>query len=65
MDKQAVIDFLKQQRQERIEDLAKESGFTVEEIEEKLSTDPKEVYEWDDGDQYLEGLDTVLYVLED
>jgi len=65
MDKQAVIDFLKQQRQERIEDLAKEFGFTVEEVEEKLNTDPREVYEWDDGDQYLEGLDTVLYVLED
>ena len=51
-------------RDERILELARDYNLTEREIRAKLCREPEEVYEMDDGDRFLEGIDIVLSVLD-
>ena len=59
-----LIELLEKLRDERILELAKDYNLTEREIREKLCREPEEVYEMDDGDRFLEGIDIVLSVLD-
>ena len=65
MDKKEVIEFLKERKEARLAQLAYDNGFTLAEIKEKYNEDAEEIYELDDGDNFLQSVDTVLWVLED
>ena len=62
--KYKLIELLEELRDERILEVAKDQGLTEREVREKLCREPEEVYEMDDGDRLIEGLDIVLGVLE-
>ena len=53
-------------RKERLEEIKKENDFTEEELQE-LVDDPycEDLYDIDDGDNLLQGLDIVISVVED
>ena len=55
-----LIELLEKLRDERISELARDYNLTEREIREKLCREPEEVYEMDDGDRFLEGIDIVL-----
>ena len=59
-----LIELLEKLRDERILEVAKDYDLTERDIREKLCREPEEVYEMDDGDCLLQGIDTVLTVLE-
>lgn len=63
-EKYQLIDLLEKLRDERILEVAKDYNLTERDIREKLCREPEEVYEMDDGDRLLEGIDIVLGVLE-
>ena len=63
-DKYKLIELLEGYRNERISELARDYNLTEREIREKLCREPEEVYEMDDGDRFLEGIDIVLSVLD-
>ena len=63
-DKYKLIELLEEYRNERISELAKDYNLTEREIRAKLCREPEEVYEMDDGDRFLEGIDIVLSVLD-
>ena len=63
-DKYKLIELLEGYRNERISELAKDYNLTEREIRAKLCREPEEVYEMDDGDRFLEGIDIVLSVLD-
>lgn len=63
-EKYKLIELLEKLRDERILEVAKDYDLTERDIREKLCREPEEVYEMDDGDCLLEGIDTVLAVLE-
>lgn len=63
-DKYKLIELLEGYRDERILELAKDYNLTEREIRKKLCREPEEVYEMDDGDRFLEGIDIVLSVLD-
>ena len=62
--KYKLIELLENLRDERILEVAKYYDLTERDIREKLCREPEEVYEMDDGDRLLEGIDIVLSVLE-
>lgn len=53
-------------RKERLEEIKKENDFTEEELQE-LVDDPycEDLYDIDDGDNLIQGLDIVISVVED
>ena len=55
-----LIELLEKLRDERISELARDYNLTEREIRAKLCREPEEVYEMDDGDRFLEGIDIVL-----
>ena len=59
-DKYKLIELLEGYRNERISELAKDYNLTERDIRAKLCREPEEVYEMDDGDRFLEGIDIVL-----
>lgn len=59
-----LIELLEKLRDERILEVAKDFDLTEREVREKLCREPEEVYEMDDGDCLLQGIDTVLCALE-
>ena len=63
-DKYKLIELLEGYRDERILELAKDYNLTEREIRKKLCREPEEVYEMDDDDRFLEGIDIVLSVLD-
>lgn len=63
-DKYKLIELLERYRDERILELARDHNLTEREIRAKLCREPEEVYEMDDGDRFLEGIDIVLSVLD-
>lgn len=58
------INYLKGIREDRIKELSIQFHISTQEIKNKLKTNPQEIYELDDGDNLLEGLDNVIYNLE-
>ena len=62
-DKYKLIELLEGYRDERISELAGDYNLAEREIRKKLCREPEEVYEMDDGDRFLEGIDIVLSVL--
>ena len=62
-EKYKLIDLLEKLRDERILEVAKDYDLTEREVREKLCREPEEVYEMDDGDNLLQGIDTVLGAL--
>ena len=63
-EKYKLIELLEKLRDERILEVAKDYDLTEREVREKLCREPEEVYEMDDGDRLIEGIDIVLGVLE-
>ena len=63
-DKYKLIELLEGYRNERILELARDYNLTEREISAKLCRELEEVYEMDDGDRFLEGIDIVLSVLD-
>ena len=63
-EKYKLIELLEKIRDERIVEVANDFGITEREVREKLCREPIEVYEMDDGDNLLNGIDIVLSVLE-
>ena len=63
-DKYKLIELLEGYRDERILELARDYNLTEREIRAKLCRESEEVYEMDDGDRFLEGIDIVLSVLD-
>lgn len=63
-EKYKLIELLEKLRDERILEVAKDYNLTERDIREKLCREPEEVYEMDDGDNLLNGIDIVLGVLE-
>ena len=59
-----LIELLEKLRDERILEIAKNYELTERDIRKKLCREPEEVYEMDDGDNLLQGIDTVLIALE-
>ena len=62
--KYQLIDLLEELRDEEIKELAEEFGMTEKRIRKMLEREPEDVYEMDDGDCLLQGIDTVLCALE-
>ena len=62
--KYQLIDLLEELRDEEIKELAGEFGMTEKRIRKMLEREPEDVYEMDDGDCLLQGIDTVLCALE-
>ena len=62
-EKYKLIELLEKLRDERILEVAKDYDLTERDIREKLCREPEEVYEMDDGDRLIEGIDIVLGVL--
>ena len=62
--KYQLIELLEELRDEEIKELAEEFGMTEEKIRKMLAREPEDVYEMDDGDCLLQGIDTVLCALE-
>ena len=62
--KYKLIELLEKLRDERILEVANYYGLTEREVREKLCREPEEVYEMDDGDRLIEGIDIVLGVLD-
>ena len=58
-----TLEFLEKKKEERLQKIADEYGFTLEEIREKYATDREEVYDMDDGDNFLQSVDTVIWVI--
>lgn len=63
-EKYKLIELLEKLRDERIVEIAEQFDMTEREIRKKLCREPEEVYEMDDGDNLLQGIDIVLGVLE-
>ncbi|MBR4378257.1 MAG: hypothetical protein IKP50_05215 [Bacilli bacterium] len=63
-EKYKLTELLEKLRDERILEVAKDYDLTEREVREKLCREPEEVYEMDDGDNLLNGIDIVLGVLE-
>jgi hypothetical protein len=63
-EKYQLIELLEKLRDERIVETAEQFDMTEREIRKKLCREPEEVYEMDDGDNLLQGIDIVLGVLE-
>jgi hypothetical protein len=63
-EKYQLIELLEKLRDERIIETAEQFDMTEREIRKKLCREPEEVYEMDDGDNLLQGIDIVLGVLE-
>jgi hypothetical protein len=63
-EKYKLIELLEKLRDERIIETAEQFDMTEREIRKKLCREPEEVYEMDDGDNLLQGIDIVLGVLE-
>jgi len=63
-EKYKLIELLEKLRDERILEVARDYSLTERDIREKLCREPEEVYEMDDGDRLIEGIDIVLGVLE-
>ena len=63
-EKYKLIELLEKLRDERIIETAEQFDMTEREIRKKLCREPEEVYEMDDGDNLLNGIDIVLGVLE-
>ena len=63
-EKYQLIELLEKLRDERILEVAQDYDLTEREVRKKLCREPEEVYEMDDGDRLLEGIDIVLCVLE-
>jgi hypothetical protein len=63
-EKYKLIELLEKLRDERILEVAKDYDLTEREVRAKLCREPEEVYEMDDGDNLLNGIDIVLGVLE-
>ena len=59
-----LIELLEKLRDERILEIAENYELTERDIRKKLCREPEEVYEMDDGDNLLQGIDTVLIALE-
>jgi hypothetical protein len=62
-EKYKLIELLEKLRDERILEVAKDYDLTERDIREKLCREPEEVYEMDDGDRLIEGIDIVLNIL--
>lgn len=62
-EKYQLIDLLEKLRDEEIQELAKSYNMTEREIRKMLEREPEDVYEMDDGDCLLQGIDTVLGAL--
>ena len=58
-----LMDLLEELRDEEIKELAEEYNMTEKEIRKMLAREPEDVYEMDDGDCLLQGIDTVLGAL--
>lgn len=63
-EKYQLIDLLEKLRDERILEVAKDYNLTERDVREKLCREPEDVYEMDDGDCLLQGIDTVLGAIE-
>ena len=63
-EKYKLIDLLEKLRDEEIQELAKEYDMTEKEIRRMLAREPEDVYDMDDGNCLLQGIDTVLCALE-
>ena len=63
-EKYKLIELLEKLRDERIIETAEQFDMTEREIRKKLCREPEEVYDMDDGDNLLQGIDIVLGVLE-
>lgn len=63
-EKYQLIDLLEKLRDEEIQELANYYNMTEKEIRDMLAREPMDVYEMDDGDCLLQGIDTVLGALE-
>lgn len=63
-EKYQLIDLLEKLRDEEIQELANYYNMTEDEIRKMLAREPMDVYEMDDGDCLLQGIDTVLGALE-
>lgn len=61
--KYQLMDLLEELRDEEIQELAKEYDMTEKEIRKMLAREPEDVYEMDDGDCLLQGIDAVLGAL--
>ena len=58
-----LMDLLEELRDEEIKELAEEYNMTEKEIRKMLAREPEDVYEMDDGDCLLQGIDAVLGAL--
>ena len=63
-EKYKLIELLEKLRDERIIETAEQFDMTEREIRKKLCREPEEVYDMNDGDNLLQGIDIVLGVLE-
>ena len=62
--KYQLIDLLEELRDEEILELTKSYNMTEDEIRKMLAREPEDVYEMDDGNCLLQGIDTILCALE-
>ena len=62
--KYQLMDLLEELRDEQIQELAKEYNMTEKQIRKMLEREPMDVYEMDDGECLLQGIDTVLGALD-
>ena len=62
--KYQLINLLEELRDEEIKEFAQEYGLTEKKVRSMLAREPEDVYEMDDGDCLLQGIDTVLCALE-
>ena len=61
--KYQLIELLEELRDEEIQELTKEYNMTEKEIRKMLEREPEDVYEMDDGDCLLQGIDTSVGAL--
>ena len=61
--KYQLMDLLEELRDEEIQELANNFGMTEYQVRRMLEREPEDVYELDDGDCLLQGIDTVLAAL--
>ena len=63
-EKYKLIELLEKLRDEKILEIAQEYNLTERDVREKLCREPEEVYEMNDDDRLIEGIDIVLCALD-
>jgi hypothetical protein len=62
--KETLIELLTELRDEHISELAKTVDLSEQDIRDRLASEPEDVYEMDDGNCLLQGIDNVLNAID-